>query len=125
MTEETRKRILIVDDDPSHLEIYGMIVERAGYEPVTALVRFSGLTPSVESGVSLILLDYRLNCSKTSPEIALELQGRYPKIPIVVLSDVWSLPLDIAPHATGFIRKGDPQQLVKVLNKMLPPGGEA
>jgi hypothetical protein len=31
--------VLIVDGDPSHLEIYSWMVERGGFRPLTALVR--------------------------------------------------------------------------------------
>ena len=38
-------QILIIDDDPFHLEIYGMLVQQAGYAAVPVLVRFSGFGP--------------------------------------------------------------------------------
>ena len=64
-------RVLIIDDDPSHLEIYGMIVQRAGFEPIPVLVRFSGSDPIPDSKIDLVLLDYRLelgqNCARNRP----------------------------------------------------------
>lgn len=113
-----RKRILVVDDDPTHLEIYGMIVDRAGFEGVPLLVRFSGCDPLPDCEISSILLDYRLNSVKTCPQIAQELRGRFPGVPIIVLSDLWSMPADIAPYATGFVRKGAPKDLVKTLESL-------
>jgi len=38
----TPHKVLVVDDDPFHLEIYGLLLEQAGYEPVSALVRLTG-----------------------------------------------------------------------------------
>jgi DNA-binding NtrC family response regulator len=116
------KRILLVDDDPMHLEIYGMIVDRAGYQGVPLLVRFSGADPFPDGAVSAILLDYRLNSVKSPPEIAKELLARFPGVPIIVLSDLWGLPPDIAPYAAGFVRKGEPKNLLKTLNSLFAAG---
>ena len=103
MSDDERKRILIVDDDPSHLDIYGMIVDRAGYRPVQLLVRFAGLEPVPDVEIAAILLDYKLNSVKTSPEIAQELKARHPQAPILVLSDLWTMPADTL--TTGLITK--------------------
>lgn len=114
-----RKRILIVDDDPSHLEIYGMIVDRAGYRPVPVLVRFAGPEPLPDGEVAAILLDYRLNSVKTAPEIAQEIKAKHPQAPILVLSDLWTMPADIAPYASVFVRKGDPENLLNTLRRLV------
>jgi len=123
MSDVERKRILIVDDDPSHLDIYGMIVDRAGYRPVPLLVRFAGLEPLPDGEIAAILLDYRLNSVKTSPEIAQELKARHPRAPILVLSDLWTMPADIQPYAAEFVRKGEPENLLKAIHRLVASGG--
>ena len=123
MSDVERKRILIVDDDPSHLDIYGMIVDRAGYRPVPLLVRFAGPEPVPGGEIAAILLDYRLNSIKTSPVIAQELRARHPQAPIVVLSDLWTLPADIKPYASEFVRKGEPETLLRALRGLFTSGG--
>lgn len=45
-----RKRVLLVDDDPYHLEIYGMLMKEGGYEPVPALVWSTGVALPVRLG---------------------------------------------------------------------------
>ena len=120
-----RKRILIVDDDPSHLEIYGMIVDRAGYHPVPVLVRFAGPETVPDEQVAAILLDYRLNSVKTAPEIAQEIKAKHPQAPILVLSDLWTMPADIAPYASVFVRKGDPENLLNTLRKLVAASDDA
>ncbi len=120
-----RKRILIVDDDPSHLEIYGMIVDRAGYHPVPVLVRFAGPEPVPDEEVAAILLDYRLNSVKSAPEIARQIKAKHPQAPILVLSDLWTMPTDIEPYASEFVRKGEPENLLKTLRGMVAAGGNA
>ncbi len=119
MSVTERKRIVIIDDDPSHIDIYGMIVERAGFCPVGVLVRFAGPDPVPDEKIAAILLDYRLNSVKTAPEIAQELKAIYPQAPIVVLSDLWTMPTDIQPYASDFVRKGEPENLLNTLRKLL------
>lgn len=119
MAAPTPPQILIIDDDPFHLEIYGMLVQQAGYAAVPVLVRFSGLDPVPETAIDAILLDYRLNSVRTSPEIAQELSSKYPRCPIVVLSDLWNMPGDIAPYASCFVRKGEPKNLLRTLQSIL------
>jgi DNA-binding NtrC family response regulator len=118
--QSVRRKVLIVDDDPSHLEIYGMLVSQAGYDPVPALVRFSGAQYPHEAAIHLVLLDYRLNSEKTSAEIAGEVRAQYPDAPILLLSDVSSLPSDMAPYVQEFVRKGEPARLMSTLQRMLP-----
>jgi DNA-binding response OmpR family regulator len=118
----TTPRILILDDDPSHLDIYGLMVQRAGFEPIPVLVRFSGPDPIPECAVDIVLLDYRLNSVKSAPEIARDVRGKFPAAPIILLSDLWSPPSDIAPLITQFVRKGDPANFLNVLRSHLPNG---
>ncbi len=123
MQDTERKRILIVDDDPSHLEIYGMIVDRAGYRPVPVLVRFVGPEPLPNEEIAAILLDYRLNSVKTAPEIAQEIKAKHPQAPILVLSDLWTMPADMEPYASEFVRKGEPETLLKTIRRIVATGG--
>lgn len=112
-------KVLIVDDDPMHLEIYGLLMKQAGYEALPTLVRFNGSEIPKNEHVGLVLLDYRLNSVKTSPQYAQEIRTLYPTVPIIVLSDLWSLPADIAPFVTGFVRKGEPAKLLETVSQHL------
>lgn len=113
------RRVLIIDDDPSHLEIYSMLVEKAGFEAFPLLVRFAGPDPFPETKIDLVLLDYRLNSVKTAPEIAQQVRSKFHDAAIILLSDLWSLPTDVAPYITQFVRKGEPARLVEVLRSEL------
>ncbi len=117
-------KVLIVDDDPSHLEIYGLLMQQAGYESVPALVKFAGAEIPRDEPIGLVLLDYKLHSLKTSAEFAQELGVLFPDAPIVVLSDLWSLPVDIAPFVTEFVRKGQPAKLLQVVARLLPVSEE-
>lgn len=111
----SNSRVLIIDDEPSHLDTYGMIVQRAGFEFIPVLVRFSGSDPIPDARVNLVLLDYRLNSVTTAAEIAQEVRSKFPQVPIVLLSDLWSAPADVAPFINQFVRKGEPARLLEVI----------
>jgi DNA-binding NtrC family response regulator len=128
--QASRPKVLIVDDDPMHLEIYGLLMKQAGYEALPTLVRFVGTEIPSGEWIGLVLLDYRLNSTKTSPEFASEIRALYPAVPIIVLSDLWSLPADIAPFVDGFVRKGEPAKLLETVAQFFvtpsdhAPGGD-
>ncbi len=115
--------VLIIDDDPMHLRIYGWIVEAAGYTALPAQVMHGGVELP-EGGADLVLLDYNFAGRTTALEVAQLVRARQPKAPILLLSDAFSLPDDIAPYVQGFIRKGDPAKLVDKLHEMLVPAHE-
>jgi len=120
-------KVMIVDDDPMHLEIYALLMKQAGYDTIPVLVRFSGTEIPPNLPLGLALLDYRLNSTKTSPEYAQEIRAVYPQVPILVLSDLWSLPTDIAPFVSGFVRKGEPAKLLETVSRyfVVPSGVQA
>ena len=110
--------VLIIDDDPSHLRIYGWIIQASGRRPLPALVTRDHI--DLPAGVvDLVLLDYHLNGHLGAVDAARMVKERYPGAPILVLSDALVLPDDIAPPVDGFVRKGDPAKLVEVVNQTL------
>ena len=115
----TRHKVLVVDDDPSHLEIYGLLLKQAGYEPFSALVRFAGAEFPQESQIDGIILDSRLKSLKTSSDLARQMRGRYPRAPIVLLSDARSVPADMAPYISDSVRRGEPAELLKKLSVLV------
>jgi hypothetical protein len=47
-----------------------------------------------------------------------QVKERYPAIPIVILSDLYDAPADTAPLVQGFVRKGNPEQLLSTLQEL-------
>jgi len=115
--QTSHPKVLILDDDPMHLEIYCLLMKQAGYDAIPTLVRFTGTEIPCGACIGLVLLDYRLNSVKTSPDFAREIRALYPAVPIIVLSDLWTLPMDIAPLVSGFVRKGEPAKLLETVSK--------
>ncbi|HTV07845.1 MAG TPA: response regulator [Candidatus Aquilonibacter sp.] len=111
--------VLIIDDDPSHLRIYGWIIQAAGFDPVPALATQAEVELPNGAPVDLVLLDYHLNASMTAPEVAKVVRAKYAQAPILVLSDALMMPDDIGPFVDGFIRKGDPARLVEMVTQTL------
>ena len=114
---DSSTRVLIIDDDPTHLRIYGWIVGAAGYEALPALVTGDRIDYP-ERPVDLVVMDYRLTPQITALAAAAETKRRYPNAPILVLSDLYDLPSDIEPLVQGFVRKGEPARLVAALAEM-------
>lgn len=117
-------KVLIVDDDPTHLEIYGLLMQQAELEPVPGLVKFLGVDLPLDEPIRIVLLDYKLHSIKTAVEIAQAIRAQYPAAPIVLLSDLWSLPADIEPYVAAFVRKGQPAKLLETVCRLVPcPAG--
>lgn len=114
-------RVLIIDDDPTHLRIYGWIVGAAGYDALPALVTGDQID-FPQSCADLVLMDYRLTGQITAVEAVAQTRSRYPEAPIIVLSDLYDLPADIAPLVQAFVRKGEPAMLVATLAKVCRAG---
>lgn len=108
---------MIVDDDPSHLQLYGWIIERGGFgvHPVLATGNVASL-PLVDA--DLAVLDYKLGPLR-SPDVARRWLDQCPNRPIIVLSDGPWLPDEFAGITKSFIRKGEPQQLIDTIASLL------
>lgn len=115
--------VLIVDDDPAHLKLYSWVLQRGGFRTLTALVDGAALIIPEDERIDAAVLDYRLSPNLTALEVAKRLRSGLPSLPILVLSDLPWMPDDVAPYASGFVRKGEPQQLIDTTSAILgqPP----
>jgi two-component system NtrC family sensor kinase len=111
-------KVLIFDDDPSHLKLYSWILERAGFAPFT--IQVGAELPRIEDhpDVDLVILDYTYRTGLNAIEVAQHIRNRWPEIKIIVLSDMMWMPDDIAAIANSFVRKGEPEQLVAKVSEM-------
>lgn len=115
--------ILVIDDNASHLKIYSIMLEKAGYRPVPLQVGIDPVSLPTAEPVDLVLLDYRLPGRNTAVEVAKSARLGYGAVPIIVLSDVMWMPEDMAPHAASFVRKGEPEQLLATVADLLANRG--
>jgi CheY-like chemotaxis protein len=114
----TVRTVLVVDDDATHLKLYSWILERGGFRPLQARVRGDRVDLPASGSVDVIALDYRLNSRLTAVDVAQQLKEKYPDTPILVLSDMMWMPADIAPLASAFVSKGDPEILLKMVTTL-------
>jgi DNA-binding response OmpR family regulator len=115
----SKKTILIIDDDPIHLQIYRLILESAGFVGLPALVTTRGVDFPESAEVDAVLLDYRLAPNLSARDVAQVVRERYPAASIVILSDMYDAPVDTAPFVDGFVRKGNPAQLLSMLRELV------
>lgn len=111
------RAVLIIDDDPSHLQIYGWILKSAGYLPCLALARNDGIDMPEGHPVDVAVLDYRLTGELKATDAAKIVNQAYPGVPIILLSDMYGIPDDIAPFVQAFVRKGEPEKLIAMVKK--------
>jgi DNA-binding response OmpR family regulator len=118
----------MIDDDPTHLQIYGWILKSAGFAPCLALARNDGIEIPDGQTIDVAVLDYRLTVSLKATDAAKLVNDAFPGVPIILLSDLFGLPDDIAPYVQAFVRKGEPEKLIAMVKKYSKPaatmGGE-
>lgn len=117
-------RVLIIDDDPVHLQIYGWILKSAGFAPFPALARSNGVDIPVNQGIDVVVLDYRLTGGLKATDAAKLVKEAFPDAPIILLSDLYGVPDDIAPYVKAFVRKGEPEKLIATVKQFTPPSDE-
>jgi len=110
----SRAKILIIDDDASHLKLYSMVLERGGFAAATALVDGGPLQLPSADEIKVAVVDYRLG-EKRAVEVIEQVKHAFPAVPVVVLSDMFWMPDDVAPFATAFVRKGEPERLLTTI----------
>jgi CheY-like chemotaxis protein len=111
--------VLIIDDDPVHLQIYRFIVESVGFRGLPVQVTVRGLKFPDHEPVDAVLLDYRVAPNISARSVALEARQRYPSAPIVVLSDIHEIPDEMAAIVQGFVRNGNPEKLLETLRYLV------
>jgi len=84
---EARRRILLVDDEPSIIKMIGKALELKGYEVLVAMDGEDGLTKARLGHPDVILLDLMLP-KKSGFEVCAALKGdpRYQRIPIIIFT---------------------------------------
>jgi CheY-like chemotaxis protein len=124
---QDHRSVLVIDDDPNHLQIYGWILESAGFTPFLALARNDGIEMPKGHAIDVTVLNYRLTGNLKATDAAKLVNEAFPETPIVLLSDLYGLPDDIAPYVQAFVRKGEPEMLIATVRRFaeLPVRGGA
>ena len=115
--------VLILDDDPVHLKIYGWVVDRGNFRALTALARNGTADLPADEHVDVVVLDYRLGSSVTAKNLLPAIHDAFPNAPVVILSELEWMPADVKEDAAHFVRKGEPEELLEVLRTLTSESG--
>lgn len=112
--------ILCVDDEVLGLQVRKILLERAGYEVLTALDGLSGLEVFASQPIQAVILDYTMP-GMNGGEVANRMRATKPEIPILLLSANISLPDDITALVDVYMTKGEgAPMLLRNLASVLP-----
>jgi hypothetical protein len=117
--EGRRPRVLVLDINPSYLSQYALLLEAGGFDPVQMLsTSFS--TEARVPDIDLVALNYQPTELSAAVNLVREVEERYPKAPIVLLT-AFPLPHEeLRPHITTFVQRWSPEELLAALWDNLP-----
>jgi CheY-like chemotaxis protein len=114
--------ILCVDDEENALLLRRLILEREGYEVVTALSGKQALEIVLTHSVDLLLSDH-LMPGLSGADLARDVKAICPGLPVILLSGVNEIPND-AGYADLFLSKLEgPARLCESISLLLSRGG--
>jgi len=128
--KESKKTVLIVDDDPDYLSQMEIMVKKLGYEVITADTQKAGEEMIVKHKVDLAILDLMMENKDSGFILCYKIKKKYPSIPVIIASAVTAetglnFGVETAADrswikADTFIEKGiRPDQLEREINKLL------
>ena len=90
---EAKPVVLCVDDEDTPLLLRKLVLEKAGYDVVTASSVPGALDIVSSRPIDLVLSDHLMPGS-TGTELARQIKSRLPQLPVVLLSGVNEVPSD-------------------------------
>ena len=113
--------ILCVDDELVGLRVRKILLERAGYQVLTAIDGASGLTLFENEPVDAVVLDYSMP-GMHGGEVAGRMRQIKPRIPILLLSAYIGLPSEVTSLVDLYMTKGEGAPvLLQKLESLLQP----
>ena len=127
MSIVSRKLLLCVDDRATSLEVRKLILEREGYEVLTASDGVAGLELFAARAVDLVVLDYNMP-GLNGAVVAERMRTLKPDVPVIMLSAYFEPPADAAKLVDAYIAKGQNprvllEQISLLVNGKVRPGG--
>ncbi len=120
MMQTQSRLILCVDDEVVGLQVRKILLERAGYEVITALDGLSGLEAFNTQPIQAVILDYTMP-GMNGGEVANRMRQTKPEIPILLLSANIALPAEITAMVDLYMTKGEGAPvLLRNLASVLP-----
>ncbi|HUD22029.1 MAG TPA: response regulator [Acidobacteriaceae bacterium] len=104
--ENSSPLVLCVDDELVGLRIRQVLLERAGYQVITAADGHSGLELFAAHPVDAVVLDYAMP-GMHGGQVAQKMRQTKPKVPILLLSAYVDLPAEVTSLADVYMTKGE------------------
>ncbi|HEX9200824.1 MAG TPA: response regulator [Acidobacteriaceae bacterium] len=120
--EKKAHLVLCVDDEVVGLRVRRILLERAGYQVLTAADGYSGLELFAKEPVEVVVLDYAMP-GMHGGEVAKKMRQTKPEVPILLLSAYVGLPDEVSSLVDVYMTKGEgaPALLVKLGNLLSGP----
>ena len=110
-----RKTILCIDDDSSVLEYHKALLERRGYDVLTAASPLEGLQIAAACGIAAVIVDYHMP-EMNGHEVAIEIKRITPQVPIIMVSSDNEISEDALDVVDAFVSKDEaPRRLLPTL----------
>ncbi|HEV2118378.1 MAG TPA: response regulator [Terriglobales bacterium] len=115
----SRKLVLCVDDRAASLEVRRLILEREGYEVLTAGDGAAGLELFTARSVDLVVLDYHMP-ELNGALLAQKMRALKPEVPVIMLSAYFEAPADAAGFIDAYVTKGqNPRVLLDQITQLI------
>lgn len=98
--------VLCVDDELVGLKVRKILLERAGYQVLTAIDGASGLSLFEAEPIDAVVLDYSMP-GMHGGEVASRMRGIKPNVPILLLSAYIGLPVEVTSLVDLYMTKGE------------------
>jgi CheY-like chemotaxis protein len=111
--------VLCIDDELIGLKVRKILLERAGYNVVSALDGSEGIDIFSREPVAAVVLDYAMP-GMNGAEVAARMRELKPEVPILLLSAYVGLPKEVTSLVDVYMTKGEgAPTLLKKLRTML------
>ena len=115
----TKAKVLCVDDDLPGLVIRAMVLEKYGYEVITASDGEQALKLFRHGKFDAVLIDYYMPMVDGA-YVAKAMRHLKPEVPIVMISAAVALPEGALKDTDAFVAKGiSPTEMTDVIDKVL------
>jgi len=97
--------VLCIDDEPKGLQVRKALLQRKGYEVLTATSGREGLELFAANPITAVILDYAMP-EMDGGEVAAELRRLKPEVKILLLSAYVDLPQEVLNRVDARVLKG-------------------
>lgn len=104
--QPSRHLVLCVDDEQVGLHVRKLLLERSGFEVLTASDGPSGIRIFAERPVHAVVLDYAMP-GMDGGEVAARMRELKPEVPIVLLSAYLGLPAEVTSLVNVYMTKAE------------------